>query len=141
MERRRDAAARAIHYVLIEGVQSPAPPVGQKWPGADLAAGLKLAVLVAGRPWANQVSAIDVRNHANRISREEPQLRLFAQVHKGKTTDIRFGRFPHPGADFVVSPARKLSYLDEYVARHGGRLAGLHEYLDLRYDDLHVSLY
>ena len=59
----------------------------------------------------------------------------------GKTTDIRFGRLPHAEGDFVVSPARKVSYVDQYVARNGGRLAGLNAYLDLQYDELHVSTY
>ena len=44
------------------------------------------------------------------------------------------------GGDYVVSPERKLSYIDQYVARNGGRLAGINTYLDLRYDQLHVSI-
>ena len=133
--------AKPIHYVLIDGVRRAAPPVGQKWPGEDLADGLRLVSMIVERPWANEVTVVDVRNHARRISRDEPQLRLFAQVSKGQATDIRFGRFPHEDADFVVAPARKISYIDEYVAGHGGRLAGINAYLDLRYDQLHVSIY
>ncbi len=29
---------------------------------------------------------------------------------------------------------RKMSYLDAYAADHGGRLAGFHDYIDLRFD-------
>jgi len=129
-----------IHYINILGVQADPPPIGQRWKGDDLAAGLRLIQLLAGRPYANQISAVDVRNHGGRISRSEPFLRMYAQIGQGKPTDIRFGRFPEGKGDYVVCPERKLSYLDAYYEDHNGRLAGLNRYLDLRYDQLHVSL-
>jgi len=135
------AAARRIHYVVLDGVANSPPPPGWRWTGDDLAAGLRLVDLVRRRPYHGQVTLIDVRNHAGRISRNEPELRLYAQIGRGRPTDIRFGRFPAPGGgDYVISPQRKLSYLDEYVAAHGGKLAGLNSYLDLRFDELHVSI-
>lgn len=131
---------RPVHYTTIDGVRTPEPPIGKVWPGADLAAGLKLLALISDRPYANQITLVDVRNHDGRISRHEPHLRLYAQVGAGKATDIKFGRFPRPRGDFAISPTRKVSYLDEYVARNGGRLAGLNSYLDLQYGNLHVSI-
>jgi len=137
----RGAPVTGIHYILIDGVVEPHPPVGQRWEGEDLIEGLKLVRLISARPYANQITVVDVRNHAGRISRNEPHLRMYAQVHRGQPTDIRFGRFPAPVAgDYVVSPERKLSYLDDYVADHGGQLAGLNSYIDLRYDELHLSI-
>ena len=139
-----DRQVARIHYVVIDGVDlaaCPVPEVGRQWAAGDLRQGLKLVELVCSRPYANQVTAVDVRNHAGRISRREPYLRMYAQVGAGRATDIRFGRFPVPdGADYVVSPERKMSYLDAYVAEHNGRLAGLNSYLDLRHDELHVSI-
>ncbi len=129
-----------VHYVMINGVQAPVPAVGDAWGGADLATGLRVLGLVHNKPYANQITAIDVRNFAGRISRAEPHLRMYAQVGRGGSTDIRFGRFPLPGGDYVISPERKLSYLDEYAEDHGGQLAGLNRYIDLRYDELHVSI-
>jgi hypothetical protein len=135
------AAARRIHYVTIDGVASTAPPPGWKWTSSDLGAGLRLLELVRTRPYYAQITLIDVRNHAGRAARQEPELRMYAQIGTGRPTDIRFGRFPAPGGgDYVISPQRKLSYLDEYAAEHGGRLAGINSYLDLRYDQLHVSI-
>jgi len=132
---------KGIYYIAIDGVAEPAPPVGQKWAGRDLAAGLQLVGLVCTRPYANQITVVDVRNHAGRINPNEPHLRMFAQVGRGRPTDIRFGRFPAAGGgDYVVAPEKKLRYLDDYVADHEGLLAGLNSYLDLRYDRLHVSL-
>ncbi len=142
----RDAApqpgeAVRIHYVVIEGLEQPAPAVGAVWPGADLAQGLRLVRLVGTRPYANQIAVVDVRNHARRISKSEPELRMYAQQGQGRPTDIRFGRFPHPdGGDWVISPARKIKYLDDYVTDQNGRLAGVHSYIDVRFDELRVSL-
>jgi len=133
--------AQRIHYVTIDGVASSPPPPGWAWPGDDLAAGLRLVHLVRARPYHAQITVIDVRNHAGRITKNEPDLRMYAQIGRGRPTDIRFGRFPAPGGgDYVVSPQRKMSYLDEYADRHGGRLAGVNSYLDLRFDQLHVSI-
>jgi len=134
------ASARRIHYVTIDGVRKPPPPPGWKWPAKDLDAGLRLIELISTRPYYSQITVIDVRNHACRITRNEPELRMYAQIGRGRPTDIRFGRFPEPGSDVVVSPQRKVWYLNDYAATHGGRLAGINTYLDLRYDNLHVSV-
>ena len=134
--------AKPIHYIKISGVKQPPPGYGRKWPGRDLAAGARMAALVANRPYANQIVVADVRNCAGRMLQQgEPHLRYYAQIGRGETTDIRFGRFPQPGGDHNVLTERKLSYIDSYVARHKGRLAGLHTYIDLRFDELHVSVY
>jgi hypothetical protein len=130
-----------IHYVLIQGVRTAPPAVGLAWTAKDLSSGLKLAGLISERHWANQITVVDVRNYARRISESEPELRLYAQSGQGRATDIRFGRFPFDqGGDWVISPARKLKYLDEYVAQHNGQLAGLNAYIDVRYDELRVSV-
>ena len=133
--------ARPVHYIVIYGVAGGVPAVGQAWPGADLADGVRLVKLVGSRKYASQISVVDVRNQGGRIDPNAPHLRMYAQTARGRSTDSRFGQFPIPGGgDFVVSPERKLSYLDQYVARNGGQLAGINTYLDLRYDQLHVSI-
>jgi len=136
----RDRRVSRIHYIIIDGVQSPPPPVGRRWPGDDIAAGLRLIALIAAKPYAYQISAVDVRNYGGRLLEDQPHLRMYAQLGRNRPTDIRFGRFPRSDGDYNVRPARKLSYLDEYAADHGGRLAGINRYLDLRHDELHVSL-
>jgi hypothetical protein len=134
-------AARKIHYVMVDGVTATPPPPGWRWPGEDLAAALRLVQLVQMRSYYAQITVIDARNHACRITKNEPELRMYAQMGQGRATDIRFGRFPAPGGgDYVISPQRKMSYLDDYAAAHGGQLAGFNTYLDLRYDELHVSI-
>jgi hypothetical protein len=134
------ASARRIHYVTIDRVLTTPPRPGRKWSVDDLDAGLRLVKLVSIRPYYSQITVVDVSNHACRITRNDPELRMYAQIGRGSPTDIRFGRFPEPGSDIVVSPQRKIWYLDDYTTTHGGRLAGLNTYLDLRYDNLHVSV-
>jgi len=132
--------ASRIHYMVIEGAQAQPPEVGRKWPGEDMAAGLALVKLVAPKPYAYQITEIDVRNFDGRIDPDQPHLRMWAQFGRFNPTDIRFGRFPRPDGDYVVSPQRKLSYLDQYAQDHEGFLAGRNRYIDLRYDQLHVSI-
>lgn len=143
LDRRNVPPGRAIHrihYVVIEGAESLPPQVGKQWAGEDIKAALRLIKLIMTKPYAYQITAVDVRNHKGRISNHEPHLRMYAQFGQSSPTDIHFGRFPIDDEDYVVSPARKLSYLDEYFEDHNGRLAGLNRYLDLRYDELHVSI-
>jgi len=137
------AGCRRVHYFRIEldHIRDGEPPeVGKRWDCTALGDALRLARLVCSRPYAGQITTIDARNHDGSLDPNEPHLRMYAQRSRERATVIRFGRFPHPGGDHVVSPARKISYLDAFVADHGGRLAGTRSYLDLRYDELHTSI-
>jgi len=120
-------------FISIDGVGSPPPEPGRKWDSPDLAAGLRLYRLLKGRAYEKQITTIDVR--------EPDALKMYAQVGRGRRTDVRFGRFPaDDGLDYCLSPTEKLTQLDEYVRKNGGRLAGTKEWIDLRYDEVHVSL-
>ena len=133
-------ALSRVHYVVVDGVTAPPPPLGQRWEGDDLAAGLRLVALISSKPYAWQITAVDVRNYGGRESQSEPHLRMYAQTGRTRRTDLRFGRFRAPEGDYNVRQGDKMSYLDEYVADHNGQLAGVNRYLDLRYDELHVSI-
>jgi len=126
-----DQRAKSIHYVTVKGVDNPSPGVGRKWPGDDVADGLKLAKLITAKPYGNQIPVTDVHNW--------PLLRMYAQIRTSRRTEILFGRFPQPAGDYVVPTNRKLGYLDTYAAENGGRLAGLNRCLDLRLDQLYVT--
>ena len=134
--------ARPIHYIHIDGVRElPPQQVGDCWKGDDLAAGLKLVKLIHTRPsYANQITTVDVVNHARRVLPSEPELRMYAQVGQGRPTDIRFGRFAVDASDVNVKTERKMSFLDQYVEANNGHLAGINAWIDLRYDDLIYSL-
>lgn len=133
---------RRVHYILIElynELDGSPPAVGQRWDCPALAAGLQLINLVYSRPYFTQITTVNALNFGGRINKDEPHLRMYAQLGTGRSTDIRFGKFPDPQGDWVISPQKKMSYLDEFVEKHG-RLAGVKTYIDLRYDSCHESL-
>lgn len=126
------------YYLTISGVGELPPTEGSLWKGEDLAAGLRLAKILYDRPYATQVSEIDVGNFGGRLHKGESHIRLIAQMKDREPTDIRFGRFALPGGDYEISTERKIEYLDKYVAQFGA-LAGHHRYIDLRLDSLAYS--
>lgn len=129
------------HYIMVFGLTRAVPRIGGPWQGDDLADALRLIELVRTRKYFRQITVVDVRNHGGRIDPGGPHLRMYAQAGRGSVTDIRFGQFPIGGGiDYVVPARRKLSYLDDYVKKNRGRLAGVNSYLDLRHDRLHVSV-
>jgi len=135
------AGARAWrkHYMIIElndKLDPAAPALGKPWDSKALRAGLRLVKLLASRRYARQITRLDVRNYAGRVSKNLEYLGFWS----GRTY-IKFGRFPHPdGVDWVVPPQRKMANLDRYVALHDGRLAGTAG-LDLQIDNLNDSTY
>lgn len=136
-----DVAVRRVHYIRIEGVQAPAPPVGRRWEGQDMTDALRLLASLRARRYANQILSIDVRNHDGRVFRGagEPHIRIHAIGRDGRQVQIRFGRFPLPDGDYVISPERRMTKLDDYVSRSGGYF-GQHARIDLRYDQwIHVE--
>jgi len=121
-------------FVVIDGVRGGQPRAGEKWYSPDLLDGIRLLSLIKNKPYIDQITTIDVRNFNGRINPSEPYLRIYAQVGNGKRTDIRFGRFPVDDSDYCVSPEKKIEHLDKIVSRNGGRLAGIRDWIDLRYD-------
>lgn len=100
----------------VVGVMAPAPAVGGRWRGDDLAAGLALVALVADQPFAGQIEAVDV---AGRDGRGRLSLSLLA----GRRT-IRWGLPPGQGVPIEpADDATKLRRLARLAAAPGG-LAG-----------------
>jgi hypothetical protein len=86
------------------------PAIGQVWPGADVQAGLELLALVVTKPWADQVSAIDVGEY---LSRKELVL---VTRWNGK---VVWGGAPSDTIPGQLSTAAKLGRLDALYQRHG----------------------
>ncbi len=126
-------------YITVFGVATAAPAAGKKWNAPDLIDGIKLLKLIKDRSYASEITGIDVRNFAGRISNFESHIRLHAQLGQGSPTQVLFGRFPaDDGLDYCLTPDEMLANLDAVVASQGGRLSGVHRMIDVRYDKPHV---
>lgn len=108
---------KALGLPAITGVSAAPPAEGDPWPGADVRAGLKLAMLLAGTPWAAQVRAVDVANHAGRADRSYPHLSII-------TADgtVRWGRTP--GEESIYEPPvdEKLAMLERIADSYRGSI-------------------
>ncbi len=63
-------------FLMIQGVTGDVPEPGVAWAGKDLDAGIKLALLLRGEPFARQVGAISVHNYGGRERAAEAHLKL-----------------------------------------------------------------
>ena len=121
-----------VNIRIIEGVAAAAPSRdGQKWPGADLQAGLDLAKFLYNQPAADDIFRINVANFANRHSRADPQLVLITR----NKSEIRWGEPIKMSFYAEVSPARKLERLARLVNQFGRADAGL-AWIDIRNDKI-----
>jgi len=53
-------------WILLQGVQTPAPAAGQRWDAPDLVAAMEIAVRLADEPFAEQLTAVRVHNFGGR---------------------------------------------------------------------------
>lgn len=96
--------AMRLGLPMIVGVRQAAPPTGKKWEGEDLAAGLRLAACVANQTWAGQIRAIDVSNHAGRMSDRKAHLKLLTTLDGDKDP------FNNPGVEWGRAPGEERFY-------------------------------
>ena len=118
---------RIISGVAKAPVLSPKP-----WPGEDVAAGLELVKLLAGKPYAEEIPVVDVSNFGGRRDRQGAQIVLLTRYN----TAIRWGRPPSAKDYFVEVPAgQKLQDLaDIYQQMH--RVDGGQPWIDIRFDQV-----
>lgn len=116
---------------VIEGVATAPVQTGRKWPGEDLAAGLKLAMSIGSQPWSNSIVTIDVSNFAGRVDPREAQLSLLTNLH----TQIKWGQPLGASKSFFVEvpDQRKFQMLTQ-VQKEYGRVDGGRPWIDIRFD-------
>jgi hypothetical protein len=125
-----DGSGDHLSLRIIEGVATSPPESGQKWQGADLAAGIDMIKLLYGKPYADDVERINVANLSGRQNPNEAQVVLITKYQ----TQVRWGRPVNAKDYFVeVSPAQKLEYMSSIV-RDYGRVDAKHSAVDLRFD-------
>lgn len=114
------------HYVALLGASSPAPAaVGERWSGADVAAGLELARAIASEAWYSKIAGIEL----SRVSSENA---LILVTNDGGR--LIWGRAPDDRTVAEVPTETKLRTID-YLFRTTGRVdAGGGRIIDLRGD-------
>lgn len=127
---------RQVNLRVIEGVLTGPPGAGEVWRGEELIAGIELAAVLAGQPWANEIERVNVANFGGRINPADPQLTLITRYN----TEIRWGR-PISEKDFFVEVPwqRKLTRLEQIWKRYGRVDAGA-AYVELRFDEVEVPI-
>lgn len=117
-------------FRVIEGVAHFPDDAGKPWPGKDLRAGLELVNLLSDKPYADQITRIDVGNYDGRINANESQINLITRYD----TQVRWGQAPSSSAFFVEQRVdRKLDVLQQ-ACRQTGRVDMNLPWIDLRFD-------
>ena len=154
---------RQVNLRVIEGVLTGPPGAGEIWRGEELIAGIELAAVLAGQPWANEIERVNVANFGGRLNPAavpgghpggketggataptsggpttpaDPQLTLITRYN----TEIRWGR-PISEKDFFVEVPwqRKVARLEQIWKRYGRVDAGA-AYVELRFDEVEVPI-
>ncbi len=97
-------------WIMIAGVSSPPPPVGQKWTGSDLQAGIRLTAMFFDLPWANRIASIDVSNYRGR--RDAGRSHIVLATQQG--TRIRWGSAPGEEIE-EPTPAEKIRNIEHQL--------------------------
>jgi hypothetical protein len=119
-----------VNVRIIDGVRQPPPEAGQKWSGADLAAGLEMAAVLFDRPYTEKILKIDVANFAGRQNPAAAQIVLGTQFG----TSIYWGRPPSdPDAFIEIRPDRKLQTLAD-IEQKFGRVDMKQPWIDIRFE-------
>lgn len=128
------AAGGRPTFRIIEGVAHFPGDTGKPWQGKDLRAGLELLALLSDKPYADQITRIDVGNYDGRVNANESQINLITRYD----TQVRWGQAPSSRAFFVEQRVdRKLDVLQQ-ACRQTGRVDMNLPWIDLRFDNATV---
>lgn len=99
-------------WIAIEGVESPAPPVGSRWTGGDINAGATLATMMFNRPVARWIESIDVSNYHGRKAPHRDHVVL--STNTKLRTRVRWGSAPNEEIEEPTA-SEKLRNLEEVL--------------------------
>ena len=117
---------------IIQGVTHPPVQSGTLWPGDDLAAGLEVAKLLTGKPFAGQLPIVDVSNFDGRRDPDAAHIVLVTTYG----TSVRWGRAPSAKDYFVEVPtSQKLQCLSD-IFQQMHRVDGGQPWIDIRFDQV-----
>jgi cell division septal protein FtsQ len=119
----------ATPLIVIQGVTTPAPAVGQTWADAGLLAGARVAEAVDPRRETFRLATIDVSNVGGRRDPADSEIALFT----AQKTRIKWGKAPGTNAALLLekTPEEKVAYLDYVYKRLNGEVDGVLAYIDI----------
>ncbi|MEA3368616.1 MAG: cell division protein FtsQ/DivIB [Planctomycetota bacterium] len=125
----REPQLGAERLLVVRGVSTRQPAVGQAWSDASLSAGLRVARAVESRRQRFRLASVDVSNFGGRRDPHETEIALVT----ASGTRIKWGKAPSPEAARLreKSPAEKLAYLAYVYEQMGGRVDGVLAYIDI----------
>ena len=113
-------------WYIIDGVEGAAPPVGEKWPGADLRAGLTIISALRNEPFRPQIVGVVVDNFAGRHNPRASHMELITDRPGGR---IRWGSAPGSEVEENIV-SQKLALLRQNFLQTG-RADADHEVIDV----------
>lgn len=121
-----DCKGTALMTIL--GIRGKPPGVGQRWPAAELADGIRTVALLSTKPFHREISAVNVSNHEGRVDRNRPHIELITDA---KGSRIWWGRPPERELGIEISATQKVTLL-ETLYKQWGRLSVNRPYIDIR---------
>jgi len=125
----REPRLGAEQLLVLRGVGTPPPAVGEAWSDAHVAAGLRVARAVEDRRRRFRLASVDVSNVGGRRDPHESEIALVTE----SGTRIKWGKAPSPEAARLreKSPEEKLAYLAYVYEQMNGRVDGVLAYIDI----------
>ncbi len=113
-------------WYVINGVDSPAPKVGERWAAPDLQAGISILAALRPEPFRAQITGVNVVNFSGRKNARSTHVELLTDRDGGR---IRWGSAPGYEVEENLAP-QKLALLRQNFAQTGRADAG-HPIIDI----------
>jgi len=125
----REPKLGAERLLVVRGVTTRPPEVGESWADESVSAGLRVARAVGDRRRRFHLASVDVSNVGGRRDPHETEIALVTE----SGTRIKWGKAPGPEASRLreKSPAEKLAYLAYVYEQMGGQVDGVLAYIDI----------
>ena len=129
----------SMQMMTLYGVDQDVPAPGSPWTAPELAAGLKLAGILAGQPFASQIALINLANFEGRaidpkaVDKTDAHITLLTPYG----TEVRWGRAIGEEKFYEIAAGGKIKALTSIFARFNRIDAG-RNYVDIRYGQIKV---
>lgn len=119
----------AMELMVVTGVTSRVPNVGQPWRDPSVEGAVRVAEAVGSKREAFRLVSVDVSNYGGRRDPRDSEVALFT----ANNTRIKWGRAPTREAAMLQEKTldQKVAYLDYVYQRLEGQVDGVLAYIDI----------